>query len=66
MIIDIKNHFTMENPKLEKSFKSGKICERYWGEDGKMHIRISQETSRTDAGLKAGRRREISSLGRHP
>jgi predicted TIM-barrel fold metal-dependent hydrolase len=48
MIIDLENHFTMENPKLEKSFKSGKICERYWGEDGKMHIRISQEASRIE------------------
>lgn len=48
MIIDLENHFTMENPKLEKSFKSGKICERYWGEDGKMHIRISNEASNVE------------------
>lgn len=48
MIIDLENHFTMENTRLEKSFKSGKICERYWGEDGKMHIRISNEASNVE------------------
>lgn len=48
MIIDLENHFTMENPNQEERFESGKICERFWGEDGKMHIRISREASRVD------------------
>ncbi len=48
MIIDLENHFTMEKPDQEKRFESGKICERFWGEDGKMHIRISQESSRIE------------------
>jgi len=52
MIIDLENHFTMPDPGKTKPFESGKICERFWGEDGKMHIRISPEASNVDLFLK--------------
>lgn len=52
MIIDLENHFTLPKPGKAERFDSGKICERFWGEDGTMHIRTSLEASNVELFLK--------------
>ncbi len=48
MIIDLEMHLFLEDKMQASSFKSGRICERYWDAEGKMHIRTSNDGSRVD------------------
>jgi predicted TIM-barrel fold metal-dependent hydrolase len=48
MIIDLENHFSLEEQTVKGTFESGKICERYWDQDGKVMIRQSQDASRIE------------------
>jgi predicted TIM-barrel fold metal-dependent hydrolase len=48
MIIDVENHFYLEETTEKRTFESGKICERYWDKDGKVKIRQSQEAARIE------------------
>ena len=51
MIIDVEHHFTMKEDGDENRFPSGKICERFWNEEGKIRIRVSSEAARVDRHL---------------
>lgn len=48
MIIDIENHLSMADPSQPERFESGKIYERYWDKEGKVHIRKSREATRIE------------------
>jgi 2,3-dihydroxybenzoate decarboxylase len=48
MIVDVEMHLSLPDEKQKQRFESGKICERYWGEDGEVHFHTSQEASRVD------------------
>jgi predicted TIM-barrel fold metal-dependent hydrolase len=50
-IIDIEHHAAPEDLLVKGNSNSGKICERYWDNDGKMKIHLFQEASRTDRRL---------------
>ena len=45
MIIDVENHFSLVEETVKGTFKSGKICERYWDKDGKIKIRQSEDAA---------------------
>ena len=48
MIIDLEMHLSLPDEKQEERFESGKICERYWGEDGEVHFQTSRVASSVD------------------
>jgi predicted TIM-barrel fold metal-dependent hydrolase len=48
MIIDLEMHLSMPQKDQKERFESGKITERYWGEDGEIHFHTSQEATRVD------------------
>ena len=51
MIIDLENHFSLEEQTVKGTFESGKICERYWDQDGEVRVRQSQDASRIERHL---------------
>jgi hypothetical protein len=48
MIVDLEHHLFLKEQTENGSSQSGKICERYWDENGKLRIRIFQEGSSVD------------------
>lgn len=48
MIIDVENHYALPDPSEPDDFESGKITERFWGDDGKIGIRKSQKGADID------------------
>ncbi len=52
MIIDMEHHAATPDLLQTTSSKSGKICERYWADDGKMKIRTYREAGETEKRLR--------------
>lgn len=48
MIIDVENHLFLEEQTRKDTFKSGKICERYWDSDGKLKFYVTKDASSVD------------------
>ena len=48
MIIDLENHMAVPEEVLPGKSKSGKLCERYWDENGKLRIRKYQDFSNVE------------------
>jgi predicted TIM-barrel fold metal-dependent hydrolase len=48
MIIDVENHMHLPDTEKKQKFDSGKITERYWGADDKVHIRLSDAGANID------------------
>jgi len=48
MIIDLEHHLFLKEQTQRARSKSGKICERYWDENGKLRVRIFQDGSSVD------------------
>lgn len=45
MIIDLENHLSLRHKVENGRSQSGKICERYWGTDGKLKIRLYENAA---------------------
>ncbi len=45
MIIDVEHHLFIKDIVKEERSPSGKICERFWTEDGRLQIRISEDAT---------------------
>jgi predicted TIM-barrel fold metal-dependent hydrolase len=52
MIIDVEHHLFIKDTAKGVKYPSGKICERFWTEDGRLQIRISEEATRVENSLK--------------
>ena len=51
MIVDVEHHLFIKDILEEGQSPSGKICERYWTEDGRLQIRIYEDASRVEKSL---------------
>ena len=45
VIIDLENHLSLRERVESGKSASGKICERYWGTNGKLKIRLFEDAS---------------------
>ena len=52
MIVDVEHHLFIKDILEEGPSPSGKICERYWTDDGRLQIRIYEDASRVDNSIK--------------
>jgi predicted TIM-barrel fold metal-dependent hydrolase len=48
MIIDMENHLSLRERVETGHSASGKICERYWGTDGRLKIRLFEDAARIE------------------
>ena len=51
MIIDVEHHLFIKDIAKEEKSPSGKICERFWTEDGRLQIRIFEDATRVEKSL---------------
>ena len=48
MIIDVENHLSLRERVESGKSESGKLCERYWTNDGNLTIRLFEDASRAE------------------